>query len=286
MIIKESINDSFYLWYNFVGDIMDLGSFNFKKSLGQNFLVDNNILNKIIIASDIKEDSLVIEIGCGSGNLTKKLCEKASYVLGYEIDKNVEDYLMDNLKDYDNYKIIFGDFLKHDLSDDIKRFNYKNIYVVANVPYYITTPIIEKIIESKIETNNIVLMVQKEVGDRFSSKPGTKDYGSITVFLNYFYDVKKLFIVNKNSFLPKPKVDSVVISLKRRDKIRIKDEELFFKLIKDSFRFRRKNIRNNLKEYDLKKIEEVLKKYGYDLNVRSEELSLEIFSDISNTLSI
>lgn len=265
---------------------MDLGSFNFKKSLGQNFLVDNNILNKIIIASDIKEDSLVIEIGCGSGNLTKKLCEKASYVLGYEIDKNVEDYLMDNLKDYDNYKIIFGDFLKHDLSDDIKRFNYKNIYVVANVPYYITTPIIEKIIESKIETNNIVLMVQKEVGDRFSSKPGTKDYGSITVFLNYFYDVKKLFIVNKNSFLPKPKVDSVVISLKRRDKIRIKDEELFFKLIKDSFRFRRKNIRNNLKEYDLKKIEEVLKKYGYDLNVRSEELSLEIFSDISNTLSI
>ena len=265
---------------------MNLNSFNFKKSLGQNFLIDNNILNKIVNAGEIKEDSLVIEIGCGSGNLTKRLCEVSNFVLGYEIDKSAEEYLKDNLKDYTNYEIIFDDFLKHDLNFDLKKYNYKNIYVVANVPYYITTPIIEKIIDSKIKTENIVLMVQKEVGDRFCSKPGSKDYGSITVFLNYFYDVKKLFIVNKNSFLPKPKIDSVVISLKSKDKIKIKDEELFFKLIRDSFRFRRKNIRNNLKEYDLEKIEEVLKKYGYDLNVRSEELSLEIFSDISNNLSI
>ena len=265
---------------------MNLNNFNFKKSLGQNFLIDNNILNKIIDASEIEKDSLVIEIGCGSGNLTKKLCEKASYVLGYEIDKSVKEYLLDNLKGYDNYKIIFGDFLKCNLKEDIKELKYKNIYVVANVPYYITTPILEKIIDTKIDTNNIVLMVQKEVGDRFSSKPGSKEYGSITVFLNYFYDIKKLFIVNKNSFLPKPKIDSVVISLKKKEKIKINNEEFFFKLIRDSFKFRRKNIRNNLKDYDLNKIEEVLKKYGYDLNVRSEELSLEIFGDISNRLSI
>lgn len=265
---------------------MNLNNFNFKKSLGQNFLIDNNILNKIVEASDIKGNSLVIEIGCGSGNLTRKLCEKASFVLGYEIDKSVEEYLFDNLKDFDNYKIIFDDFLKCNLPSILKDYKYDSIYIVANVPYYITTPILEKIIDSKIDTKNIVLMVQKEVGDRFCSKPGSKEYGSITVFLNYFYDVKKLFVVSKNSFLPKPKIDSIVINLKKKDKIKIKDEEFFFKLIRDSFRFKRKNIRNNLKEYDLAKIEEVLKKYGYDLNIRSEDLSLEIFGDISNNLGI
>lgn len=268
------------------GDVMNLKDFNFKKKFGQNFLIDNNILMKIVKSADIVNNSLVIEIGCGSGNLTKHLCESCDFVLGYEIDLGVKEYLFDNLKKYNNYEIIFGDFLKRDLNKDVKKYNYENIYVVANVPYYITTPIIEKIIDSGIKTNNIILMVQKEVGERFTSLPGGKDYSSITVFLNYYYDVNKLFVVSRNNFLPKPNVDSVIISLKAKDKLFVKDEKLFFKLVRDSFQFRRKTIRNNLKGYDLDKIESVLNKHGFDLSVRSECLSLELFCDISNSLSI
>ena len=257
---------------------------NFKKKFGQNFLKDENILNKIVKESDIPEDTLVIEIGPGAGALTNKLKDVAKNVLAYEIDLDLQNILIDKFKDT-NVRIIWEDFLNRNIKEDIKDYNNKNIYVIANIPYYITTPIVEKIINSGVDVKKIVIMVQKEVGDRFSAKPGAKEYGSISVFLNYFYNVKELFIVSKNCFIPKPNVDSVILSLEQKtDKPYVKDEQLLFKIIRDSFRFKRKNLRNNLKEYNLKQIEEVLKKYNKDLTARAETLSLELFIDIVNNL--
>lgn len=191
----------------------------------------------------------------------------------------------DNLKTFNNYNVILGDFLKRDVNSDIKSFKYDKLYVVANLPYYITTPIIEKIISSNINPDILVFMVQKEVGDRLSAKVGTKEYSSLSVYLNYYYDIKKEFIVKRNCFLPSPNVDSVVVSFKKKDKmLEVYDEKLFFKLVRDSFKFKRKNIRNNLKEYNLVVIEKVLKKYNFDLNVRAEAISVDIFVDIANNL--
>ena len=264
---------------------MEIRNFNFKKKYGQNFLIDSNITDKIANVVKDKTNSLVIEIGCGDGRLTKKLCLYYDNVLCYEIDEEVIPYLKDNLKEYNNYNVILGDFLKRDISLDIKNYNYDKLYVIANLPYYITTPIIEKIIDSKIDADTLVFMVQKEVGDRFSAKVGTKEYSSLSVYLNYYYDIKKEFIVKRNSFLPKPNVDSIVVSFKKKNEIlEVYDKDLFFKLVRDSFRFKRKNIRNNLKEYNLEIIEKVLNKYNYDLNVRAEALSLDIFVDIANNL--
>ena len=260
-------------------------SFNFKKKYGQNFLVDKNVVLKIINNLNISENNVVIEIGCGDGKLTKFLCEKFDNVIGYEIDNDLENILMDNLKEYDNYEIIFEDFLKRDINLDLKDYKNRNIYVVANLPYYITTPIIQKIIDSKINIKAMNLMVQKEVGDRFCAKVGSKDYSSLTVYLNYYFDIKKLFIVNRNSFLPRPNVDSVIVSFIKKDTVfKLNNQELFFKLVRDSFKFKRKTLKNNLKEYDLQKVEQVLKKYNYDLSCRAEQLSLEVFVDIANSL--
>ena len=278
-------NSFFMIKYKLVND-MNYKEIDFKKKFGQNFLIDNNIIEKIVKESTISDNSLVIEIGVGSANLTKCLCQHASFVVGYEIDKSLEKCINKNLRAYNNYQIIFDDFLQRDINKDIEQHNYKNIYIIANVPYYITTPIIEHIIESNLKTTNIVLMVQKEVGDRFSAKANTKEYSSITVFLNYFYTIKKLFIVNRCCFIPKPNVDSIIIKLESKERIKVVNEKLFFKLVRDSFRYKRKTIRNNLKEYSLEKIEKVLKEYGYDLNIRSEALDVKIFCDIANELSI
>ncbi len=264
---------------------MEIKNFKFKKKYGQNFLIDSNITNKIANVIKDKANSLVIEIGCGDGRLTKQLCTYYDKVLCYEIDEEVIPYLKDNLKTFNNYNVILGDFLKRDVNSDIKSFKYDKLYVVANLPYYITTPIIEKIISSNINPDILVFMVQKEVGDRLSAKVGTKEYSSLSVYLNYYYDIKKEFIVKRNCFLPSPNVDSVVVSFKKKDKmLEVYDEKLFFKLVRDSFKFKRKNIRNNLKEYNLEVIEKVLNKYNFDLNVRAEALSINIFVDIANNL--
>ena len=264
---------------------MQVNNFNFKKKYGQNFLKDDSIPNKIVDYSKIPDNSLVLEIGPGAGALTKKLVLKAKNVLAYEIDTSLKETL-DNLADtYDNLDIIFDDFLNRNVLFDIKDYKYEHLYVIANLPYYITTPIIMKFIEDSIPAQRLVVMVQKEVGERFSAKPKNKDYGSITVFLNYYFNIKKLFDVSRNCFIPKPNVDSVIIALDRRDNIpSLKNKELFFKLVRDSFQFKRKTLRNNLKNYDLDKVLEALEKYGYDLNVRAEELPLEVFVDISNNL--
>ena len=261
-----------------------MNDFKFKKKYGQNFLVDKNIVNKIV--SDIApvSPSLVLEIGCGDGRLTSLLCQKFDRVLGYEIDVDVKDMLYANLASFSNYSIVFSDFLSCDVIDDFDK-DFSNLYVVANLPYYVTTPIIEKLTFLDVPFVLMRFMVQKEVADRFCAKVGSKSYGSLTVFLNYHYVIKKDFVVSKNSFYPVPNVDSAVVTFFRRDnKIKVNDICFFYKLVRDSFRYKRKTLRNNLKDYDLDKVLEVLKNYGFDLSVRAEQLDVSIFCDISNNL--
>ena len=204
----------------------------------------------------------------------------------YEIDETLKDILSSNLSQFNNVDVKFGDFLNCDVLSDLKKYSYDKLYVVANLPYYITTPIIMKIIEDKIPVDKIVVMVQKEVGDRFKALPGSKDYGSLSIFLNYYFDVVKLMDISRNIFIPKPNVDSIIVEFKRKkSSFSVIDEDLFFKLVRDSFKQKRKTLRNNLKGYDLSKVESVLSKYGYDLSVRAENLSIDIFVDISNNLT-
>lgn len=264
---------------------MNTKDFNFKKKYGQNFLRDNSIPRKIVDVSKIPDNTLVIEIGPGAGALTKELAKVAKQVLCYEIDESLEDILDQALLEYTNVSVIYDDFLKRNVLEDLNNHDYEHLYVIANLPYYVTTPIITQLVTSNLEIEKIVVMVQKEVADRFCAKPASREYGSITVFLNYYFDLKKEFLVSKNCFVPKPNIDSMIISLTRKKELLpLKDSTLFFNLIRDSFRFKRKTLRNNLKGYDLKKIEQTLKNYHFDLSVRAEELPLEVFVDISNNL--
>ncbi len=259
-------------------------NFNFKKKFGQNFIVDKNVIHSIISKSAIDKDTLVIEIGPGAGSLTTELDKVAGHVLAYEIDVTLKPIL--EKQNLTNTTIIYEDFLKRNIEKDLKKYNYKKAYVVANLPYYITTPIIIKLIEDKLNIDKIVVMVQKEVGNRFKAKPNTKEYNSLSIFLNYYYTVEKLLDVSKNVFIPKPNVDSIVVSfVKKETKIKVDNEQIFFKLVKDSFKQKRKTLKNNLKDYNLEIIEEVLKKHNLDLNVRAEALPIEIFAEIANNLN-
>lgn len=260
-------------------------NFEFKKSFGQNFLKDNNITEGIVNSVDYKEKSLVIEIGPGAGALTKKLLKKVDKAILYEIDTRLEQILKEELSEYNNFELIIGDFLVRDVKDDLKKYKYDNLYIVANLPYYITTPIISKIIEDDIDAREIVIMIQKEVADRLSANVGTKEYGGLSVFINYFFDVKKIFNVSRNCFIPKPNVDSCVIKMIRKEKKEyLKDINHFSKLVKDSFRFKRKTIKNNLNNYDLDKINNILNKYGFDTSNRSEQIPYYVFVEMSNEL--
>jgi len=260
-------------------------NFIFKKSLGQNFLTDDNIVKKIVDIAHLSKNDLVIEIGPGSGSLTKELANQAGFVLAYEIDERLKSILEKNLKAFSNVKIVYSDFLERVIKEDVKGYCFNKLYVVANLPYYITTPIIEKIIREDLPIEKIVVMVQKEVGDRFSAKIGTKDYNSLSIFLQYHYEVRKEFIVSRNCFVPKPNVDSVIVSLARRkNKEKINHVDKFEQLVRDSFRYKRKNLRNNLQGYSLPIISSVLSKYGVDLTTRAESISLEIFIDLVNAL--
>lgn len=220
---------------------MEQEQFKFKKSFGQNFLKDINIVKKIVNSAEIKEKALVIEIGPGAGILTKELAKVSNQVLAYEIDFRLEDILANTLKEYDNIDIIFDDFLNRNVGEDLKNYTYDHLYVVSNLPYYITTPIITKLIEDDVDVEKIVVMVQKEVGDRFAALPGTKDYNSLTVFLNYYFDIKKLFVVNRNQFVPRPNVDSVIVSLTQKvNKLEIKDKKSSFLLFEIVLNLREK----------------------------------------------
>lgn len=266
-------------------ELLDEYNFTFKKKFGQNFLKDQNILDKIVNKSEVDKDTLVIEIGVGAAALTKTVAPNAYKVLGYEIDTTLKPILEDKLKEYNNIDIIYDDFLNRNVNEDIKKYNYKKLYVIANLPYYITTPIITKLIDDNVNVDKMVVMVQKEVGDRFNAKPDTKNYNSLTVFLNYYFNINKLMDVSRKCFVPEPNVDSVIIELKRKEtKYDVKNEKIFFKLVRDAFTHKRKNLRNNLKGYDLEKIENVLKEYNLDLNVRAEHLTIDQFINISNEL--
>lgn len=266
--------------------LLETNAFSFKKKFGQNFIIDENIIDSILKNIELSKDTMVIEIGPGAGSLTYKLSKYAKNVLCYEIDTSLKAILEENLCTCSNVDIVYDDFLKRNINKDLEKYTYNKLYVVANLPYYITTPILVKFIEEQVPAEKMVFMVQKEVGDRFKAKPKSKDYGSLTVYLNYYFSVRKVIQVSKNVFLPKPNVDSIVIEFKRKDKLPfLKREELFFKLVRDSFSQKRKTIKNNLKEYDLEKIEKVLQKNAFSLASRAEELPLEIFIEIANTLS-
>ena len=255
-------------------------SFEHKKSLGQNFLRDNNIISKIIDSINPMSDDLIIEIGPGEGALTKRLVNKNCDLICFEIDKRLQDTLS-NIKS-ERIRIIYEDFLKVDLKKYIDK-KYERLFFVGNLPYYITTAIINKIVE---ESNpyEITIMIQKEVALRFMANPHTRDYSSISVFLQYNFDIEKVCSVSKNCFEPIPKVDSMVIKLKRNKKYKSTNEELLYKLIKDSFKQKRKNLKNNLGNYDLNKIELLLKERNKTLSCRAEELSVEDFVYLSNNL--
>lgn len=259
-------------------------NFDFKKKFGQNFITDKNLIEKIVSYGNISKNDLVIEVGPGMGALTTYLVDKAKYVLIYEIDKSLESILNEKLYGYDNYILIIEDFLNVDVKKEIDKYSYEKLIFISNLPYYITTPIIKKFIESNVFLDRMVVMVQEEVANRFSAKTGSRDYGSLTVYLNAYYDVSKVMKVNRNLFYPKPNVDSAVVLLKKKEIINIIDHDYFQKLVRDSFQFKRKNLRNNLKSYDLEKISNILSKYNLSLNNRAEDIGVDIFIEMANDL--
>lgn len=254
--------------------------FDFKKKYGQNFLNNKNVIDNIVNSISPDEDDLIIEIGPGAGALTRELKKYKANLLAIEIDEDTKNFLLP-LED-DKTKILYTDFLNTNLREIIGDYQFNKLYIIGNLPYYITTPIIEKIIESNVDVESVTIMIQKEVADRFAAKVGSREYGSITVYLNYFFNIEKVCFVGKKNFFPVPNVDSEVIKLGKKEKKVVNNFEFFNKLVKNSFQFKRKNLRNNLKGYDLEKIENILKKYDLTLMNRAEELSFEIFVDIAN----
>lgn len=262
-------------------------SFHFKKKYGQNFLKNVAIVEKIVKTAEIKPHSVILEVGPGAGILTKQLAisNEDVQVIAYEIDMSLKSHLNDLTCQYSNVNVHFKDFLQTDMIVDLSEKSYTNLYFVSNVPYYITTPILFKLIESNLCFNKIVMMVQKEVGDRFSALPGNKEYGALTVLLNYHFKIKKEFLVDRNQFVPRPNVDSIVISFTSEDITeKVLNESFFIKLVHDSFQYKRKTLRNNLKNYDLTVVEKVLQQYHYDLSVRAEQLDYTIFVALANAL--
>lgn len=257
-------------------------SFTFKKSLGQNFLQDKNIVSNIVKKTEILPDSLIVEIGPGDGALTRELVATNNQVISFEIDKTLKPAL-DKLV-YDNLEIVYADFMKVDLNKYIKKYSYNKLYVIANLPYYITTAIITKII-SNYNVDYMSLMMQKEVGDRLKSSAGSRDYNSLSIFVQYYFKLEKIMDVSRNCFYPRPNVDSVVLKFtKRAYPVIALNEQKFFLLVQDAFRQKRKNLRNNLKNYDLAKIGDILKKFGKDITYRAEQLTIEEFIVLSNEL--
>lgn len=253
----------------------------FKKKYGQNFLNNDKILDDISNSFCMEDNSMIVEVGAGSGVLTKRLITKNVPVISFEIDESLKEYL-DKIS-CDNLSVVYKDFLSINLKDYLD--SYKHIYFVANVPYYITTPIISKFIDENIIPDVMVMTVQKEVAERLSAKVGTKNYGAISAILNYYYEVEYLFTVDRNNFYPVPNVDSAVIKFtKRKDLLDLVSFSKYKKFINDAFMQKRKNLKNNLKNYDLEKIECILKKYNLSLTNRAEDVDYKVFVEIVNNL--
>ncbi len=266
-------------------------NFNFRKQYGQNFLIDEGVLGDIIDKSGIGEDDCVLEIGPGIGTLTQYLAEKARHVVTVEIDKALIPILADTLSDYDNITVINEDILKVDISQIVKDHNRgEPIKVVANLPYYITTPIVMELLEGDAPIDSITVMVQKEVADRMQCGPGTKDYGALSLAVAYYADAKVILNVSPDCFMPQPKVGSSVIKLDIYDKppVEVKSPDYMFRLIRASFNMRRKTLVNGLLGGSLglsrERIEEVLDKMALSRTVRGEALTLEQFAELSDLL--
>ncbi|WP_195405300.1 16S rRNA (adenine(1518)-N(6)/adenine(1519)-N(6))-dimethyltransferase RsmA [Streptococcus constellatus] len=280
--------------YSVTRAVLERHGFTFKKSFGQNFLTDTNILQKIVDTAEIDKHVNVIEIGPGIGALTEFLAENAAEVMAFEIDERLMPILADTLQEFENVKIINEDILKSDLQARIKEFSNPElpIKVVANLPYYITTPILMHLIESRIPFSEFVVMMQREVADRISAQPNSKSYGSLSIAVQYYMTAKVAFIVPRTVFVPAPNVDSAILKMTRRDKpaVEVKDEPFFFKVSKASFTHRRKTLWNNLtscfgKSDEIKtRLEVALNNADLSPNVRGEALDLQEFSRLSDSL--
>lgn len=275
-------------------EILQKYNFMFQKKFGQNFLIDTHVLNKIIGAAGITSDDMVLEVGPGIGTMTQYLCESARKVIAVEIDKNLIPILEnDTLKDYDNVRVINEDILKLDINKLVNEENDgKPIKVVANLPYYITTPIVMGLFESHVPIESITIMVQKEVADRMQVGPGTKDYGALSLAVQYYAKPEIVANVPPNCFMPRPNVGSAVIKLTRHEKppVDVKDEALMFKLVRAAFNQRRKTLQNSINnspELHLSKEQVVraLDEMGLSQTIRGEALSLAQFAELSNKLS-
>ena len=274
--------------------ILEKYGFTFKKSLGQNFLIDTNILNNIVDHAEITPESGVIEIGAGIGALTEQLAKRCKKVLAFEIDQRLLPILEDTLSPYPHVSVVHQDFLKADVHQAIETYlqEVKDIAIVANLPYYVTTPIIMKCLEDHLPFRSMVIMMQKEVGSRITAKPGTKDYGSLSIAIQYYTTAEIVMNVPKTVFIPQPNVDSAVVKLTKRDQpvVAVKDEQFFFNIVKFSFAQRRKTILNNLfsqlengKEKKAR-IMAALEKAEIDPTRRGETLTIEEFAKLSDGL--
>lgn len=267
-------------------------NFHFQKKFGQNFLIDTHVLERIISEAGVTENDFVVEIGPGIGTMTQYLCEAAGAVAAVEIDKNLIPILHDTLREYDNVEIINEDILKVDIAALAEEKNGgKPIKVVANLPYYITTPIIMGLFESHVPIESITVMVQKEVADRMQCGPGSKDYGALSLAVQYYAKPEIVANVPPNCFMPRPNVGSAVIRLTRHEKppVEVIDEKLMFRLIRASFNQRRKTLVNGLKNasdltFTKDQIETAIKAIGQPLTIRGEALTLEQFAQLANQL--
>lgn len=276
---------------NTIKEIMKKYNFKFSKKLGQNFLIDGNIISSICDNSEISECDGVIEIGPGIGVLTYELCKRAKKVVAIELDKSLIPVIEENMAEFDNFSLIQGDVLNVDLKKLIDdEFKGLNVKVVANLPYYITTPIIMKLLEERLDIDKIVVMVQKEVADRLSSGPGCKDYGAITIAVQYYSDANTIVKVPNTVFMPRPNVDSAVIALDihKESKIKVNDEKLMFKVVKAAFGQRRKTVLNAVGALEIginkEELRDILEGCGIDPRRRGETFSIEEFALLSDRL--
>ena len=271
-------------------EVIQKYQFAFQKRFGQNFLIDAHVLEKIVSAAGITKDDCVLEIGPGIGTMTQYLVESAGQVIAVEIDTNLLPILTDTLKDYSNVKVINQDILKVDINELVKEYNNgRPIKVVANLPYYITTPIIMGLFESNVPIDNITVMVQKEVADRMQVGPGSKDYGALSLAVQYYASPYIVANVPPNCFIPRPNVGSAVIRLTRYQEppVQVKDPKLMFKLIRASFNQRRKTLQNGLNNspeisFSKEEITKAIESLGVSPSVRGEALSLEQFAQLAN----
>lgn len=275
-----------------IKEILEESGFKFSKSLGQNFLIDESVLDKMTEGSLIDKNTNVIEIGPGFGTLTQRLCQCAKKVVAIEIDKTAVPILENNLMEFDNLTVINDDVLKCDLEKIInEQLDGETVRIAANLPYYITTPIIMHILESKINAASLCIMIQKEVAERIAAKPATKDYGALTVAVNYYSEPKMICHVPPSSFIPMPKVSSSVIMLEKREKppVDVINEKGFFKVVKAAFGQRRKTLLNALSNSPAiplgkEEVAQVLKNCGIDEKRRGETLAMQEFADIANLI--